>query len=370
MIRPAWAFAVAVALFSLPVADAPATARQPAEPALTETARGEVIEALGIALGESYVFPEVAKSLSNKLDDRLQSGAYDTQTAPGDFAQLLTDDLRTIGNDGHFRVRYDPGFVARAPAEEGPPSEDEVAHMRQLAARNAYGLQRVERLPGNVGYIDVRGFLPTHYVAPAYEGAMKLLTGSDAIIVDLRSNGGGDPESVTRLMSHFFPVGTELLVNSIYNRPEDTTREFWLDPAVETRFSGPVYVLTSDRTFSGGEEFAYDMKTHQRGRVIGETTGGGANPGGVVPLANGFVAFIPTGRAINPVTGTNWEGTGVVPDVAVGAEQALATALAMALDQLSKDSDEEERKQRLADLARQVRNGDVALPEWKHPKRR
>ena len=365
MLRPVRTLTAAVALLT-PFA---AYAQQAADAPVSDTTRSEVIEALGSALEENYVFPDVAESLSGELESRLQSGAYASQTAPADFAQMLTDEMRAIGKDGHFRVRYDPDFVAEPAGEEAPPTADEVAHMRELTGRYAYGLRRIERLPGNVGYLDIRGFLPTHYVAPAYEGAMKLLEGSDAIIIDLRSNGGGDPESVTQLMSHFFPVGTELLVNSIYNRPEDRTREYWIDQAVDTRFSGPVYVLTSDYTFSGGEEFAYDMQTHERGELVGETTGGGANPGGMVPLAEGFIAFIPTGRAINPVTGTNWEGTGVAPDVAVPAEQALTTALAMALDTLSSQAENEDNKQGLADLAAEVRKGDIALPAWQHPRR-
>ncbi|RDS78629.1 hypothetical protein DL238_09235 [Alteriqipengyuania lutimaris] len=332
--------------------------------------REEVIGALGDTLRESYVFPDVAGSLAPQLESRRSSGAYRDATTASAFADALTQDMRRIGEDAHFRVRYDPAFTPYDAESDGPPDDTEIARMREMASRMAYGLPRIQRLPGNVGYLEVRGFLPTHDVAPAYEAAMTLLAGSDAIIIDLRSNGGGEPESVTRLMSHFFPVGTELLVNSIYDRTQDSTREFWLDPDVQTRFAGPVYVLTSDVTFSGGEELAYDMQTHARGTLVGETTGGGANPGDMMPLAHGFIAFIPTGRAINPVTGTNWEHTGVVPDVAVPADRALSTALALALDKVADDIGEPGKKRKLAELSAEVRAGNVSLPDWTHPRKR
>ena len=208
MLRPVHALAIAAALLS-PLA---VHAEQPTETRVTDSTREEVIEALGTALQENYVFPEVAESLSAELENRLQSGAYDDSTTAADFAKMLTLDMRTIGKDGHFGVRYDPDFVPEGPGADGLPDEAEIAEMRRMVARHAYGLQRIDRLPGNIGYLDIRGFDEPYYVANAYEAAMTLLAGSDAIIIDLRSNGGGDPASVALLMSHFFPVGTELLV--------------------------------------------------------------------------------------------------------------------------------------------------------------
>ena len=228
----------------------------------------------------------------------------------------------------------------------------------------AYGLERVDRLPGNVGYLEVRGFGPTEFVGPAYAQAMALLSGSEAIIVDLRRNNGGRPESVAFLMSHFFPEGDTRHLNDIYDRPTNTTRQYWTDPSAGPRFSGPVYVLTSRRTFSGGEECAYDFQTQKRATLIGETTGGGANPGGLVSLGHGFVVFIPSGQAINPVTKTNWEHVGVKPEVTVPAADALRTAHAAALKTLlPKVKDPEERQQLEALLAR-VEKGEAEKPNY------
>jgi len=145
------------------------------------------------------------------------------------------------------------------------------------------------------------------------------------------ATGGGDPASVSYLVSYFVPAGKRTGINSIVTRKAGTT-EFTRKPFFSERtpvsFAGvPAYVLTSGNTFSGGEEFAYDMQTLKLGTVVGEVTGGGANPGYSVPIAHGVVAFIPTGRAESPVTGSNWEGRGVQPDLKVNAAGALATTL-------------------------------------------
>lgn len=365
MLREIRAMFLAIALF----APSAIAAQDAPDRAIDAQARDEVIETLSAELRENYVFPEVAGRVATELRARADAGAYDSATTARALASSLHEDLREIGKDGHFSVRYRPGFEPYEPDETGAPDAGEIAEMRRESARHGYGIARIERLPGNVGYLDVRAFIQPEFAAPAYEAAMQLLDGSDAIIVDMRSNGGGDPQSVAQLMSHFLPFGTDLLINSIYDRPEDSTREFWNDKTVETRFTGPVYVLTSDVTFSGGEEFAYDMQTHGRGTLIGETTGGGANPGAMVQIGHGMIAFIPTGRAINPITGTNWEGTGVAPDHPVAADKALQTGLAMALERIAGATGDADRREKLAGLRAKVRNGEVALPQWKHPRR-
>lgn len=153
---------------------------------------------------------------------------------------------------------------------------------------------------------------------------------SDALIVDLRQNGGGDPAMVQLISSDLFDEPTHL--NSLYFRAEDSLEEFWtLDEVVGQRMAdNPVFVLTSSSTFSAAEEFTYNLKCLGRATIVGETTGGGAHPGGVTPLHESLSVFIPAGRAINPITGTNWEGTGVIPDVPVEANAALDKALELA----------------------------------------
>ncbi len=326
--------------------------------AVTPAQRKAVVEALAKELKARYVFPEVAERTGTALLAREAAGAYEGAGTAGAFAEALSKDLRELGQDGHFRVRFDPEFKPMGEDDDKPPTPEEVARMRQFSQRRAFGIAKVEQLPGNVGYLDIRGFGPTEFVGPAFSAALSILSGTEALILDLRQNGGGDPESVAYLVSHFFAEGDTRHLNSIYNRPRDTTRQYWTSPTVAVRYTKPVYVLTSARTFSGGEECAYDFQTQKRATLVGETTGGGANPGGAVALGQGFNAFIPTGRAINPVTHTNWEHVGVKPEVAVPAAEALKTAHAAILkDLLAKEKDPEYR-QRLQAIQARVEKGE------------
>lgn len=313
------------------------------DPPISVADKAEIIQALGKKLRSAYVFPEVGDRTAAALDEKSAGGAYATAGTAKAFAKLVTEDLRALGNDRHLAVRFDPG----APIDVTPgavPSPQQSAAMRDEVTRDGFGIARVERLPGNVGYLDVRGFGPTEMVSEAYTSAMQLLAGTDALILDLRRNNGGEPNSVAWLVSHFFAEGDERHLNDIYDRPTDVTRQYWTSGSVKSRYLKPVYVLTSSRTFSGGEECAYDFQTQKRATLVGETTGGGANPGDYLSVGHGFMAFIPNGRAINPITHTNWEHVGVKPDVAVPAAKAQQTAYAEILRTLiAKSTDPETR---------------------------
>ena len=362
-------FLTCLALTASAFSPATAQPQQPDGPVDAST-RSAVVAELGDKLRRTYVFPDVAERTAQTLAAKADNNGYDGFDTAQEFAAALHEDLRRIGNDGHFSVRYAPDFnPPMAPSDRAAPSAETLEQMRAQHGQMAYGINRVLRLEGNIGYMDVRGFGMPEFTAPAYEGALRLLSGSDAVIIDLRSNGGGDPASVALMMSHFFARGDERHINSIYNRPSDTTREYWTNPTVETRYTGPVYLVTSSRTFSGGEEFAYDMQTQKRGTLFGETTGGGANPGETVKLGNGFVAFIPDGRAINPITGTNWEHVGVKPDVEVAAADALDAAYSAALKEAMERETIEGRKAAYADLIARHARGEVQLPAWRSPRR-
>lgn len=311
------------------VADAADAADAPSAP-LSAADRSDIIATLGSELKTKYVFPDVADHVVAQLAAKSAHGDYAAAGTTTEFAVMLTHDLREFGKDAHFRVSYRPDFHPHAD-DDAPPSAEELEKQRAMTVQWGYGVARVERLPGNVGYIDLRGFGETEFVQAAYTQAMALLAGTDAMIIDLRRNGGGDPDSVAYFMSQFFAPGDERHLNDIYNRPKNTTREYWTNPAAGPRYTKPLYVLTSPRTFSGGEECAYDFQTQKRATLIGEVTGGGANPGQGVALGHGLVAFVPTGRAINPITHTNWEHVGVTPDVEVPAKQAYFTAYATIL---------------------------------------
>jgi hypothetical protein len=339
--------------------------KQP-NPAIGNTERKAVIESLVRELQSNYVFPDVAKQLATVLANKQAKGDYASANTADSFAKALTHDLRDIGKDGHFIVGYDPDFHPPA-AHTAVPSKDELAQQRQEVASFGFGIQRVERLPGNVGYLEIRQFGPTEMVAAAYYSAMALLSGTDALIIDLRRNGGGDPNSVAYLLSNFFAEGDERHLNDIYTRPDNTTRQYWTNPIVGVHYAKPVYVLTSARTFSGGEECAYDFQTQKRATLVGETTGGGANPGEPVALGYGFAAFIPSGRAINPVTHTNWEHVGVKPDIGVAAAKAQQTAYVAILHTLLANANEADQREELKHVLANAEKGESDPPNYLPP---
>jgi len=283
-------------------------------------ARAEVIDDLIEKLRADYVFPEKAEAAAKDLSTRLSRGDYSSISDRAVFARTLTEHLQALTHDLHLRVRDTP------PSAGGPAGGN-----RRPDPSSAFG--RVEILESNVGYVEILSFaFPPEAIRAATRDALTKVADADALIFDVRANGGGTPGFVALVTSYIF--GDEPVhLNSLYFRPADRTDHFYTDPGVAgTKFGAtkPVYVLTSARTFSAAEEFTYNLQARKRATIVGETTGGGAHPGGVQPLAHGMFVFVPSGRAINPITGTNWEGVGVVPDVRVSAAEALDAALELA----------------------------------------
>ena len=303
------------------VAGAPAAPPGPGQAPTTvdAAARKEVASALGDALRQRYVFPEIGEKAAKRIDAALAAGEYDKLSDPAAFAARLDADVSAVAHDKHMRVL----------SMSGPPPGPPPGAMAPPSAEA--GIVRADRLAGGVGYIELAAFPPLAAFKPALDRAMTALKGSKALIIDDRRNGGGDPASVAYAVSFLVPPERHLHINDIVSRTAKTTdftREGTDSQPTPVSFAGiPVYVLTSRGTFSGGEEFAYDVKTHRLGQIVGEVTGGGANLTGPVPLGDGFMAAIPFGRSESPVTKTNWEGTGVQPDVAVPAADAFKTAL-------------------------------------------
>lgn len=301
-------------------------------PVLDAAMRGQLIDTLRQQLNDYYVFPEVAAKMDAALRARQREGGYDGITDATIFANVLSADLRAFGHDKHLRVHASETAL---PHKLVPSPERQDEMRRQMAARG-YGVAKVEILGGNVGYLDMQGFFPVEDAAPAITAAMTRLADCDALILDMRANGGGDPAGVAFLSSYLFEQRTHL--NDLYWREGNRTQQFWTDTGVPGKRYGqhkPVYVLTGPRTFSGAEEFSYNLQQLKRATLVGETTGGGANPGRMRELGPHFAAFIPNGRAINPVSKSNWEGSGVTPDIGVPAGAALETAHRLALQRLA-----------------------------------
>lgn len=271
--------------------------------------------------------------LQPALADLERTSATAAPTSPTAFAEALTKTLQTVARDKHLRVRHhEQPQPERSDSRE--PTADERAAFEHGARAVNFGVERVERLPGNIGYLELRGFMPVGLASDAITAAMKLLTNTEVLIVDLRCNGGGDPSTVQLVCSYLLDPGVHLndLIWRDGQRNEFRTLETLPGPRYGTH--KPVYVLTSSRTLSGAEEFSYNLRNLKRATLVGETTGGGANPGRVHRLNAHFSMFVPSGRAVNPITGTNWEGTGVEPHLKVAAHDALRFAQLQALKTL------------------------------------
>ena len=306
---------------------------QPEQPDLTIDAatRTKVIDTILKRLNDSYVFPEVAKKMELAIRERVNKKEYDEITSAKQFATKLTTDLQAVSNDKHLRVRYSHQAIPERGPQREPTAEDREQRRRELNWMN-HGFAKVERLPGNIGYIEFYNFMDEELGADTVAAAMNFINNTDSLIIDMRSNGGGNPAMVALVCSYLF--GPEPVhLNDLYWREGNKTDEFWTRKELSGKryLNKDVYVLTSKRTFSGAEEFTYNLKNLKRATIVGETTGGGAHPGGGFRISEHFGMFVPTGRAISPITKTNWEGTGVTPDVSVPADQALLTARLMAL---------------------------------------
>jgi retinol-binding protein 3 len=320
---------ITAAVLAVPAARAGAQGLPPAGATtnvpISRAERLAAIEALTRELTVGYVFPEKAADVERALRRHIESGVYDTVTSGNSFATLLTTQLQAVTKDKHLRVRVAPSSAAAS-----GPAQPSAANRLRAARDNNYGFGRAEILPGNIGYLEIRGF--GSWVPEARDSVgriMSKLADTDALIIDLRQNGGGSPDVVAFVSSYLFGE-TPVHLNSLYFRPANETTDFYTDPGVPGKKFGPtkpVYVLTSSATFSAAEEFTYNLQARKRATIVGETTGGGAHPGGTVSIGSNLIAFIPSGRAINPITKTNWEGTGITPEIAVPRDKALDAAL-------------------------------------------
>ena len=340
-----------LALLSALLLGNPLSAALPAAAAAGDPAR-TVAAAAADDLERDYVLPTPGRAAAELLRRNAAAGGYDG-LREAELAARLSADLAPVLHDKHVRVRWSPDRNPPAGASGGAPSAEELAAGARREREGGYGLGRVAHLPGNVGYIEVRGFASAPETDAVLDAAVNAVASSDAIVLDLRRNHGGDPHAVARLVSHFVEPKTHL--NDFLGRGDGAAARIesstYSEAVPGPRVAAPLYVLTSGETFSGGEECAYDLQALERGTLIGAVTGGGANPGGVERIDDHFGIFVPTERARNPITHANWEGVGVRPDRALAPERALATAYAAALDA------------RLADpaLARSLRERLAAL---------
>jgi C-terminal processing protease CtpA/Prc len=283
-----------------------------------------------------YIFPEVAARIETAICQRLESGEYDSIANSSVLAKTLTTQLQDLSGDKHLQVFYSAEVLPFWKA--GEPTPQELERDRQYYSLINFGFQKLERLAGNVGYLELNGFIDPEIAGETAVAAMSFLSNTSALIVDLRHNGGGGPGMSSLIVSYLFETSEIKLVHlhDFDWRSSDVIEQRWSLPYVPgKRYVGKdVYILTSKETFSAAESFTYTLKNLGRATIIGEITGGGANCGNHYRINDHFSMFIPIGRPIDPITQTNWEGVGVIPDIEVPAELALKTAHLAAMNKL------------------------------------
>lgn len=330
-------FAAAVVCFAaLPASAATATGVAPTgvmQPyaLLNPKIRRDVVTAYADILEREYARADEGHKMAAALRDKLRTGSFDRITSPYDFARALQADARAVVDDRHLRV----GFQVRL-----APQPSRGSHSPKLPPSiqwQAGAISDVRILDGNIGYLAVNAVPPVPEAKAAIESAFAFLHDTRALIIDLRGNGGGDPATVARYMS-YLSSGAPYVVNTVHFRKGNRIQRFKTGDLGRSSYGNqkPVFALISSWTFSGGEELAYDLKAFKRGIIVGRRTGGGANPGRDFTLGNGFLAFVPIGYAVNPVTHGNWEHVGVVPDVTVSADMAVSTAWHLAIERIAK----------------------------------
>ena len=314
MLRPILLLSLFTAATSL--AQAPGALQSDAAPQqsqfpLTPAERDQVLDGAAAKLKEYYVVPDTAQKMLDALKEHRKAGNYDGLGGPA-LATALTNDLEAVSHDRHLRVVYSALVL---PEEEDEPSPENKALYRRSLERTNCGFQRLDILPGNIGYLQFDYFGAPDACAETAAIAMKFLSHTDALIFDVRQNRGGDPRMVALLTSYLFDKRTHL--SDIYNRRENKTTEYWTDPAkLEMRMATqPVFVLISRLTFSAAEQFAYDLHNQNRAVLIGERSGGASHPVRNRRINDHFFIGVPEYRYVNAVTKADWEEVGVTPDV-------------------------------------------------------
>ncbi len=302
---------------------------QPLDPA----DRAQILGAAASLLEQRYVDPERGRELAARL--RRASPRLAQVSEPRAFAENVTRWLRAESGDGHLGLSYSETPIA----DNGGEAEFAASEMeRWYGAHVNHGVERIERLDGNIMLLDLRVFPPPAMGADVIAAAMTVVAQGDALILDLRRNGGGS-ETANLVTGYLLDEGGQPLSGS-YDRPTNVTRgnssPAWVPGR---RFGGrkPLYILTSRRTFSAAEAVAYDLQALRRAVIVGERTGGGAHPYEIRRIHKHFALDLPEGRSINPITGGNWQGVGVRPDVEVPADQALNRALELARAAIARD---------------------------------
>jgi retinol-binding protein 3 len=313
---------------------------------LSSSATKVLVDSLTNQIIKYYVNKDAAIKMNSYIKKRYKEGHYNNIKDPHALAGALTSDILFINRDEHFHLEYNPQMANEllGNIEDVPKM---VAEKLRVEKEKNFGFKKVELLNGNIGYLELSGFSRLNKFSKATaDAALKMLSNSRAIVIDLRYGVGGSPDMVNHIISHFFKTATHVV--DIYIRSENATLPYYTVPdssyGVLTEI--PLYILTSYKTFSAAEGLCYELQALKRATIVGETTRGGAHTVTYRPLSSGFICDIPFGKAISPITKRNWEKIGVTPDIKVPAEKALEAAETKIFDEAfskAKDSSEIKR---------------------------
>lgn len=295
---------------------------------LSTKEKNTIASSIQTHLKETYIDIDLSNKMISELNKNVKSKRYKDIIDPSEFSQVLTEDLQHISKDLHLKVRFEPKRIAQ---KKRTISEDMQLQMEkrmamQLAEIN-YGFTETKILNGNIGYLNLRMFADTKYAKEAATAAMNFLSNTNAIIIDLRTNGGGVP-SMMQLLSSYFLDKTPVLLSDFYERKTDTKTQMYslVNVSGKRSINKPIYILTSKNTFSAAEAFTYTLKHLDKAIVVGEVTKGGANRTKRINIDDKFSISVPYIESIHPITKTNWEGKGVQPDIKTTEKDAFVTA--------------------------------------------
>lgn len=292
---------------------------------ISDADRKAVIDAVIAHLDTDYILPEAGRRGAQQLRKARDARELGVPKQGDAFAKQLTELLRESTGDGHLTVEYSEKALAEHPQQDAAFLAQE--NERYYGAHVNFGVKKAERLEGNIGLLELTVFPPSSMGGATVAAAMQVIAHTDALIIDLRKNGGGS-DTVALVASYLFDEQQQL--SGIYHRPADKLQQHYTQAYVPgAKFGGakPVFVLTSKRTFSAAEALTYDLQALKRATVVGEPSGGGAHPFSYQRIHPHFVLWSVKEKSVNPITGTNWQGTGVQPDVRIEADKALEKAL-------------------------------------------
>ena len=310
-------------------------------------ARTQVVKAIVSELQQGYVFPDKAKMLAQHFEQASTQASVQKLSKTHEFAHFLTSQLQDKTGDKHLVVEFSEEIMSETGSSEEDVAAREAFEMEMWRAHN-FGVEKIERLRFNIGYLKLSAFGPVEEVGPLLASAMSLVNNMDSLIIDLRGNFGGNERTVQLLSSYLLNKRTHLL--DMHKPRENRVEQHWsLDYVEGPKFAEDkdVYILVDSESFSAAEDFSYTMKNLKRATLVGEATGGAANSGDMVRLDKHFSLFLPTARGVSPITKTNWEGVGVQPDIKVSSEQALNEAQAAILTKILKAEQDPRRKLRI-----------------------